>query len=558
MGLDSRKKEFEIIIRVFAILRGEWRDIGVILTYAFGVGFCSLAIPIAVKSLVNNVAFGTLLQPLVVLTTLLAAVLTLSGLLRVLQLFTVELLQRRFVVRIALHLAQQLPHVAFHKFKKKYGPEYVLRFMEVFSIQKSLTALLLDGVTVALQVILGLILVGFYHPFFLAFALTLLLLLVIFILPLGVGGVRTAVAESDAKYDVMTWLQDLSRYPVIFKSARGDALAIERADEMVNNYLGWRSRHFRVLVRQVLASLLLQILGSSLLLGYGGFLVIKGQLTLGQLVAAELVLGSVLMGISKLGRYLEKFYDLCASVAKLDSLIDIPSEQFNGTYFGVDEVPAHLRVTQLTTHYPSSPVPVLNNCSLDLTAGAKVAVWGTNGSGKSNLAHCIYRLSDPTSGRVEIDGHNVKEIHPLELRSEVALVRGVELFHGTIEANLTLLNPSASTLAIRECLEKVDLLDHISALSEGLSTDLKGEYGPLSKGQALQLMLARAMLTRPRLLILDGTLDGIDETSVQLIMPHLLDAHAPWTLLVLTHEKGIVSFFSSAYELDQGKIKTLS
>lgn len=552
--MGNRRKELGTALRVFALLRGEWRDIAVIFVYALGVGLCSLAIPVAVKSLVNSVAFGTLLQPLVVLTSLVAGVLVFSGILQVLQIYAVELLQRRFVVRLALMLAQRIPHVEFHKFRQKFGPEYILRFMEVFSVQKVLASLFLDGIAVFFQVIVGLVLVSFYHPIFLAFAIVLFAFVVIVTIPLGIGGIRSSVRESDAKYNVITWLQDLARTPVLYKSARGDAFAIERADDLVHNYLEWRAIHFRVLLRQIIGSLFVQIAASAILLGIGGWLVMKGELTLGQLVAAELVIGLVLAGVAKVGAYLEKFYDICASVAKLDSILDLPYEELSGSYFEPGQDPAAVRISNLTIQFASATEPTLADLTLTLNPGDKVAIWGENGSGKSSLANCIYRLVDPTSGRVEIDGHNVKDIHPLELRSEVALVQGIQLFHGTIEENITLSSKSASLPTIRDALVQVGLDEEIYGLAEGLKTMLKGEWGPLSKGQALRLMIARAILSRPRLLILDGSLDGIDEKALHDLLPNLTNPKANWTLLVLTHEKGVLPHFERTYRLDGGQL----
>jgi putative ABC transport system ATP-binding protein len=555
--MTRQQRESDIALRIFSLMRGEWKDVFVILTYALGVGICSLAVPIGVQALVNSVTFGAVFQPLVVLTALVGGVLLFSGILRVLQLWVVELLQRRFVVRFSLMLAQRLPHVSTTNFQQQYGPEYVLRFMEVFSAQKVLATLLLDGVAIFFQVLMGMVLVAFYHPFFLAFAILLFLCITIVTLPLGIGAIRTAIATSDAKYNVMTWLQDLARLPVLFKSARGDAFAVERADDLVGSYLTWRARHFRILLRQVIGSVFLQVIASTLLLGLGGWLVIKGELTLGQLVAAELVLGLVLSGVAKFGRYLDKFYDLCASTAKLDALLDIPYEHLSGSFFSPGREPAQLRISDLTLQFKTRTSPTLAGCSLSLNRGESTAIWGENGSGKSSLADCIYRLVDFTSGRIEIDEHDIKEIHPLELRSEVALVRTADIFHGTIEENLTLGDPNISQIQIREALKLVDAYDDIRLLPEGLKTMLKGNWGPISRGQVLQLMIARAILTHPRLLIIDGALDGVDETSLVKVMSSLIKRDSPWTLLILTHEREILRHFQTAYELKNGKLSAI-
>ena len=550
----SARSEFELGMRVFRVLHGEAHDVAVILLYALAVGLCSLAIPVGVQSIVNSVSFGVVLQPLVVITCLVGGVLLFSGILRILQLVVVEVLQRRLVARLSLSLADRIPHVEFQQFQSKFGPEYVLRFLEVFSAQKNIAALLLDGIALFFQVFVGLVVVSFYHPFFLAFAIVVTLFLVLLVAPLGHGAIKSSIRASDAKYDVATWLQDLARVPILFKSSRGDAFALEHADELVTSYLLWRGKHFRVLLRQVVGSVTIQVLASTLLLGLGGWLVIKQQLTLGQLVAAELIIGIILGGVAKLGRYLDKFYELCASVAKLDALFDVPSEKQSGSFFSPGGEPAQLVISDLLVRHEYDSQPILAGVSLSVEPGEKVAIWGRNGSGKSTLANCVYRITSPRSGRIEIDGHDVREVHPLELRSEIALVRGIDLFHGTIEENLTLSKTGLPSGRIRDALAMVGVLEDIYALPDGLATELKGQAEPLSRGQASRLVIARAILSDPRLMIIDGVLDGIDETTVGGLLENLTGPKAPWSLLVLTHESGILDHFPKAYVLDNGTL----
>jgi putative ABC transport system ATP-binding protein len=551
---QEQRGEIETALRVLRILHGEGHDVAVIFIYALAVGLCTLAIPVGVQAVVNSVAFGVILQPLVVVTALVGGVLLFAGVLRILQLITVEILQRRLIVRLSLSLAGRIPHIEFQQFQTKFGPEYVLRFLEAFSAQKNVAALLLDGIALFFQVAVGLVIVSFYHPFFLAYSIILTACLFFLIFPLGFGAVRTAGKESDAKYDVATWLQDLARVPILFKSNRGDAFALERADQLVSSYVSWRAAHFRVLLRQIIGSIALQVIASSLLLGLGGWLVIRQQLTLGQLVAAELIVGAVLAGVAKLGRYLDKFYELCASVAKLDALFDVPYEKQSGAFFSPSGDPARLEVTNLAIRQPSDSGPILSDVSFTIEPGEKVAIWGPNGSGKSALANCIYRILSPKSGRIEVDEHDVREIHPLELRSEIALVRGIELFHGTILENLTLSKKELPSSRIREALMMAGVADDIYALPSGLHTVLKGQAEPLSRGQAARLVIARAILMEPRLMIIDGVLDGIDEATIGSLLVELVGPRAPWSLLVLTHESELLHHFPKAYTIEGGRL----
>jgi ABC-type bacteriocin/lantibiotic exporter with double-glycine peptidase domain len=163
----------------------------------------------------------------------------------------------------------------------------------------------------------------------------------------------------------------------------------------------------------------------------------------------------------------------------------------------------------------------------------------------------------PKAGRVEIDGHDVREIHPLELRSEVALVRGIHVFHGTIEENLTLSSGAVSNHRIREVLAMVGLAEEIFALPDGLKTVLKGAFGPLSRGQVERLMIARAILSNPRLIVIDGSLDSVDEEQINPLLAELTGPKARWSLLVLTHDRDVAAHFEKRYELRRGVLEPM-
>jgi ABC-type bacteriocin/lantibiotic exporter with double-glycine peptidase domain len=424
--------------------------------------------------------------------------------------------------------------------------------MEAFFAQKSVKILLLDGIAVSFQTIIGVILLAFYHPFFLIFSLVIFVVVILLITILWRPGVRTSYLESDAKYEVYEWLQDLAAYPLLFKSERGETLAVRKADNLTTGYIAARRNHFRIILTHYSAAVLLQTLGSAALLGLGGYLVAKQQLTLGQLVAAELILTVVLESVNKFGKQLEVCFDLAASIAKLDSLMNIPHEELSGTRFGFSQQPASLKLDRVAVRNWDGPL-IIKNITCSLAPGEKIAIWGENGSGKSLLADCIFRLNTPHAGRIEIDNHPISDIHPLELRSEVVLVRGVEIFHGTVNENLTLGHESVSADEVRRSLLLVDLLDDILELPQGLNTYIKG-HSILSSGQSNRLMIARALLERPRLFLIDGTLDQVDDQSRIKVLKSLLGEENPATLLVFTHDKEILCHFDRSYILQDGEL----
>ncbi len=198
------------------------------------------------------------------------------------------------------------------------------------TVQKVTAGLLLDGITLVVSALIGMSVLAIYHPWLLGFDLVLLSLMTFAIFVLGRRAVSSSIEESLAKYRTASWLEDIAACPTAFRYHGATEFAMERADRHIFDYLKARRRHFRVLFRQMLFALVLQALASTALLGLGGWLVISGQLTLGQLVAAELIVAVIVGSFTKLGKHLESYYDVMASMDKLGHLFDIPVERQDG------------------------------------------------------------------------------------------------------------------------------------------------------------------------------------------------------------------------------------
>lgn len=529
-------------------------DIWVVVIYSVAVGLLSLAVPIASQALVNTIAFGTLLQPLAVLSFLVLLALLFSTLLKVLRAHVVEIIQRRVFVRVSSDSLERLLKVRVEAFDEGHGPELVNRFFDVVTLQKGGATLLIDGLEVLMATLVGMVLLSVYHPLLLAFAAILLVFIVIILFPLGSGAVKTSIKESKAKYELAAWLQELARHPATFKSAPGTAYALERGNTLLRHYLKYRKEHWRILLRQVIGSHTMQAVGTAAVLGAGGWLVIERQLTLGQLVAAELVVAATLSGFSKFGKQLENFYDLLAAVDKLGYLTDLPLENT-----GREEVSsagaASIELRNVSFAYKGRQ-PILNSMNLMIPAGSRIGLRGDSGSGKSSLVDMLYGFREPGGGTLLFDGLDYRNLRLYDLRGQVALVRNIEVFQGTIEENIRFGDESISSAELREILAQVGLLETVDSFPGGLATELSTGGHPLTILQALRLMLARAIALRPRVLILDEVLDLMEETPErdQLLM-RLTDKSNPWTMIMTSRSARVLSFSDRTICLEDGMLR---
>ncbi|MCG6156577.1 ABC transporter ATP-binding protein [Rubinisphaera margarita] len=526
--------------RVWQLLRPESSDIWLVVVFAFVVGLLTLATPIAVESLVNTVAFGRFLQPVIVLAILLMSFLTFSAAVIGLQTYVVEIIERRLFARVAADLSYRLPRTSQNKLKGHDVPETVNRFLDIALTQKVTTSLLLDGVGLLLSTFIGMVVLAFYHPFLLGFDVVLLASITFIVFVLGRGGVKSAIDESKKKYAAAAWFEELARCPVAFHTSAGRELAADRANTIIAAYLSARREHFSVLMRQIIFALFLQAASSTLLLGLGGWLVISGELTLGQLVAAELIVAVIVGGFAKLGKHLASFYDLLASVDKLGVLFDLETEKPSGLI----SPPGHMHSLQL-----EDVVIGGRSRSIILSPGETLAILEENQMSGEQLLHAIYGFDDLHEGHILIDGLSPDDFRPDTLRERVALVDDIEIFSGTIEENVDLNRFQISPAAVREITTELELADDILHLADGYDTKLNSTGHPLNRNQLQLLMLARALVGRPHILLINRALDSLPDDDLERALSCLLAPKRQLVTVVTTGRRDIAACLNSVWSL---------
>jgi putative ABC transport system ATP-binding protein len=544
------------VARLRALLQGERQTLWVAVVYSVVIGLLSLVVPIAVQSLVNTIAFGSALQPLVVLTLLVAVGLGVSAAINALRAVVVEIIQRSLFARTAIDVTHRLLRVRADAFDGYHGPELVNRFFDVVTVQKSAALLLIDGLSIVMQTVIGLVLLALYHPWLLAFDVLLVTAMVIIVFVLGRGAIATSISESKAKYALEAWLEQIAAHLVTFKSKGGTEYATRRSQALLDEYLAYRAKHFRILLRQIIGSFALQAVASSMLLGIGGWLVIERQLTLGQLVASELIVALMVSAFTKFGKQLEVFYDLVAAIDKLGTLVDLPLERVGGEAALASAGPAAVVLTGIQVRYQDAEANALAVTDLSIAAGERLGVVGPIGSGKSTLADVLFGLRVPHQGTIQFDGFDLRDIPLDDLRQSVALVRGIEIFPGSVIDNVRLGRDDLSLADVTDALRRVGLYDDALALPEGLSTRLHPNGRPLSSRQAWRLMIARAVAAHPRLLVVDGVLDRIDASGDrERLLPLIFGADAPWTLVCITEVPDLLAHCSRVITLEGGEVR---
>jgi ABC-type bacteriocin/lantibiotic exporter with double-glycine peptidase domain len=516
----------------------------------------ALATPIAVQALVNTIAFGVLIQPLVVLMLVLFGCLALNSVLNGLQIFVVEMIQRRLFVRLVSQISATLMEGRLDHPLFKKGSDLANYYFEVMTIQKTWSNLLLDGLSYGLQTLIGLILLAFYHPALLGFDALIIASLYVIFRVLGKDGIETAVAESAAKHAVGSWLQELPRHPLATRYGQGKSWGFDRSNALTNKYLERSQDHFKVLMKQQAAILGLYAVANSVLLGLGGWMVIERQLTLGQLVAAELIVSAMLSGLTRLGKTITSYYDLMAGMDKLSYLLDLPEEHQTQSAFHPEAAFTTMKVKRLFIpgNERGSPLAIPD---LEIRPGEKCLLLTPDPESSLKLLETLSGIRTPTDGTISINGVDTRVLGFASFRDQSALVMNPEWFQVSIVENIRMGNSSIGLGDVQAALRSVGLEQTIQELPEGATSKLTVTGAPLTLEQLGRLTLARAIAAKPRLLMVGSLIDSVAEPYLPHILNVLLNQDAPWSLILVTANSRISKAARGRAQLIQLKPKQI-
>ena len=481
-----------------------------VMIYGVGIGLLSLATPISVQLLINTVAYTGLVTPLVVLSTSLFVLLAIASLLNALRIHLMDLFSRRFYARMVSEVALRAIYALNPFFEDSRKGTLFNRYFDIVIVTKTVPNLLVGGFTIVLQMVVGFILVSLYHPLFLAFNVAILLLVWLIWVVWGRRAMQSAVELSHRKHGVAAWLEGLGASNGFFKSERHIDYALKHTDEMTEHYISQHRLHFRHHFSQTLALLLVYSLASALLLGLGGWLVIRGQLTIGQLVAAELVLSVVFVGISQLGLYLTYFYDLCAAMDELSLFYDVEQEAFAD---GAELQPAHSQLEFVAAEGVARGIDTQLN--FELPAGVTVIAHAREHAPQRVLCNLLKGHEAPLGGHVLLGGVDLREIPAHTLRQQVIVLDRPNSVEMSMRELLRLSAHSPEPGEIMATLAAVGLDTTVGKLKAGLDTVVAPSGWPLSITETMQLKLASAILAEPRLLVLSQLYDVLPDSVLR-------------------------------------------
>lgn len=453
----------------------------------------------------------------------------------------IEILQQKIFTRSALDITTTLIKIDLENNNKYYLPEKVNRYFEIFSIQKGLSKILLDIPLASIQIIMGLIVLSFYDSSFIIFGLFLILLLWIILKYTSSLGLKTAINESNDKYALASWLEDVARVVRTFKFAQNSDLHIQKTDEIAAEYLDHRNKHFHVLMIQYKALIAFKVLITAAMLGVGTYLLIEQQINIGEFIAAEIVILMVIGATEKLIYHLDSLYDVAVGLEKLESIYEQPLENSNKSqWIPAEKGGPEFKLVDFSYKFGDASNATLKNINLTIPANALCIVSGQEGSGKTTFIKILSTLYKKYEGNAWIDGLELNSFDPDTIRQYAGFYfRNQELFTGTIYQNISLNKLNVSKESVLELIKKLNFQSLTYGKVQGIDSQIEPLGTKLSTNMVKKILLLRTLVHIPKILFMDEPFIGLFDAEKQSLLEYLEEIKHTTTIVIVSNEEEI-------------------
>jgi ABC-type bacteriocin/lantibiotic exporter with double-glycine peptidase domain len=545
--------------RFWRLIKADAKEIRNVYYYSFFVGLIGLSLPLGIQAIINLIQGGRVSSAWIVMVIIVVLGIAFSGVLQILQLRITENIQQRIFTRAAFEFSYRIPKIKLEKLFNLYAPELVNRFFDVMTIQKGISKLLITISTAGIQVVLGLLLLSLYHPFFIIFSMILIIILFLIFRLTSKKGLETSLEESKHKYKLAHWLEETARTSISFKLAGDTDHSLNRTNVHAERYLEAREKHFKVLVSQYSLLVIFKILVATGLLAIGGILVMEQEMNIGQFVAAEIVIVMIINSVEKLIRNLEVVYDVLTAIEKVAQVTDLELEKADGLDLSenCNDTGLSIKLNDVNFKYPGSKYETLKGISLDIKQNERVVIAGKNGSGKSTLLHVIAGLYDLQKGTISYNNLPLGNLNLESLRSVIgANLNHEDLFYGTILENISMGRSKATFKNIEWAIDKVGLTDFIQQLPNGYDTLILPNGKTLPRSAVQKLLIARSIVDKPKILLLEYSLEHLNFIDKMKIMDFIYDKSNEWTVVATSKDTEIARKSDLVVIMEDGKISS--
>ncbi|HIK45625.1 MAG TPA: peptidase domain-containing ABC transporter [Leptolyngbyaceae cyanobacterium M65_K2018_010] len=527
---------------------------------SFFVQLFGLANPLMVQIIIDKVIVQNSIDTLQVLGIFLVIVAVFEALLSSLRTYLFVDTTNRIDMTLGTEIIDHLFRLPLRYFDRRPVGELSSRINELENIRQFLTG---TALTVVLDAVFSgvYIVVMFIYSWLLTLValatIPLFVLLTVLVAPIVRRQLRVKAERNAATQALL--VESLSG----IQTVKAQNIELRTRWKWQERYAEYVSAGFTTVLTSTTAnsaSNFLNKLSALLVLWVGAYLVLKGQLTLGQLIAFRIISGYVTAPILRLAQLWQNFQETALSLERLSDIIDHPQETDaeDANQIPMPEITGQVTFENVAFRFaPSGPMQLVN-INLDFPAGVFIGVVGQSGSGKSTLMKLLPRLYEVESGRILIDHYDISKVELHSLRRQIGIVpQDSLLFEGTIQDNISLTNPDAEASAIIEAAKIACCHDFIMELPLGYNTRVGERGANLSGGQRQRIAIARTILQNPRLLILDEATSALDYDTEHQVSMNLKQWAQGRTVFFITHRLNTIKPADQILVMDQGSVVEL-
>ncbi len=531
--VTTTAEKLKPIQRFFRLMGQEKKSLVNLYVFAFFGAIVSLSLPLGLQAIINLITSGQVTTSFYILIIIVLIGYGLNGYLQILQISVTEVLQRKVFVKVAFDFAFRAPRFNLNFLQDMHAPELMNRFFDTLTIQKGIPKILTDFAGSSLQISIGLILLCFYHPFFILFGFLSLLLVFFIVRILSPQGLRTALKQSKYKYEVAHWLEELARIIEAFKLAGTSSFPMQQTDKKTLNYLNAREAHFKSLLYHYYSIVVFKVLIAGGFLLLGGMLVIDQQMNIGQFVAAEIIIILMLNNTEKLIFSLDAIYDMLTAMEKLGNVTDVPLERDSDMEIPFESRGGLMLEVRDLRYSPDEHKELIHGISFSVQPGERVMITGYSGSGKHTLLQLLNGLYENYEGIIKYNDVSIRNLNLQKMRDRIGDILAKDsIFKGTFLQNITMGNPISMEEVI-SIVNIVKLNSFLDTLPEGVHTSLTPEGKSLSRSIKTKILLARCLAKKPKFIMLDENINLIRNNERDEILNYIYSPEHSWTILTV-------------------------
>lgn len=523
---------------------------------SFFVQLAALANPLVIQLIIDKVIVQNSINTLNVLGVLLLAVGIFEAILTTLRTYLFVDTTNRIDMGLGSEIIDHLLRLPLRYFEKRPVGELATRINELENIRQFLTGTALTVGLDAVFSVVYIIVMLFYSWQLTLVGLGTIPIFIVITLIASPTVSRQLRSKAERNAETQSYLVEVMSG---IQTVKAQNIELRSRFSWQERYARYVASGFKTVITSTLAnstSQFLNKLSSLLVLWVGAYLVLQGELTLGELIAFRIISGYVTSPILRLAQLWQSFQETALSLERLSDIVDTPQEAEVDRYnIPLPEIHGSVKYENISFRFaPSGPLQ-LSNVNLEIPSGKFIGIVGQSGSGKSTMMKLLLRLYDVESGRILIDGYDISKVELYSLRRQVGVVpQETLLFDGTVQENIALTNPDASTEEIIEAARVAAAHEFIMSLPNGYNTRVGERGAGLSGGQRQRIAIARSVLQRPKLLVLDEATSALDYPTERQVCLNLAKSFQGSTVFFITHRLNTVSHADMIVVMDGGKV----